>query len=160
MTRNATTTLDLPSLHRSTVGFDRLFDELGRQFANSTTSGYPPYNVIQLSEDEYQVSLAVAGFRMEDLSITKEKNVLRIEGMSPKEADDEGDQYTRYLHRGIAARNFTREFTIADHVEVVDATLELGMLHIHLKREVPEEYRPKKISISNGNTKTLGNETE
>lgn len=160
MTRHSTTTLDLPSLHRSTVGFDRLFDELGRQFANSTTSGYPPYNVVQLNEDEYQVSLAVAGFQMDDLSIVKEKNVLRIEGMIPKDVEAEGDQYTRYLHRGIAARNFTREFTIADHVEVVDATLELGMLNIHLKREVPEEYRPKKISISNGNTKTLGNETE
>lgn len=154
MTRHATTTLDLPSLYRSTVGFDRLFDDLNRQFANSTT-GYPPYNVIQVNEDEYQVSLAVAGFRMEDLTITKEKDVLRIEGASPKD-----DSETQYLHRGIAARSFTREFTLADHVDVVDATLELGMLTVHLKREVPDEYRPRQISISNGNTKTLGNTAE
>ena len=137
------TTLDLPSIHRSFIGFDRLFDEMETRFANSQSQGYPPYNIAQLSEDEYMISIAVAGFGMDNLDITKDKNVLRIEGTSPK-----GDENVNYLHKGIGGRNFRREFTLADHVEVEGATLELGMLNIHLKREVPEELQPKKIAIS------------
>jgi len=137
------TTLDLPSLHRATIGFDRLFNEMERQFANSTSQGYPPYNIVQLNDDEYMISVAVAGFGMDNLDIVKDKNVLRIEGTSPK-----GDEGVTYLHKGIGARHFRREFTLADHVEVTGATLELGMLNIHLKREVPEALQPKKIAIS------------
>ena len=142
------TTLDLPSLHRATIGFDRLFDEMERKFANSPNSqGYPPYNIAQINEDEYMISLAVAGFGMDNLDITKDKNILTVEGTSPK-----GDENVNYLHKGIAGRNFRREFTLADHVEVEGATLELGMLNIHLKREVPEELQPKKIAINAGQT--------
>jgi molecular chaperone IbpA len=138
------TTLDLPSLHRATIGFDRLFDEMERKFANSPNSnGYPPYNIAQINEDEYMISLAVAGFGMDNLDITKDKNILTIEGTSPK-----GDENVNYLHKGIAGRNFRREFTLADHVEVEGASLELGMLNIHLRREVPEELQPKKIAIT------------
>ena len=137
------TTLDLPQLHRATIGFDRLFNELDRQFANSTSQGYPPYNIAQINEDEYMISLAVAGFGMDNLDITKDKNILRVEGTSPK-----GDEQVNYLHKGIGNRNFRREFTLADHVEVVSAGLDLGMLNIHLKREVPEELQPKKIAIT------------
>ena len=141
-------TLDLPSFHRATIGFDRLFDELERSFANSPNgNGYPPYNIAQINEDEYMISLAVAGFGMDNLEITKDKNVLRVEGTSPK-----GDEEVNYLHKGIGGRNFRREFTLADHVEVQGATLELGMLNIHLKREVPEELQPKKIEINAGYT--------
>ena len=136
------TTLDLPQLHRATIGFDRLFNELDRSFANSQSQGYPPYNIVQIDEDEYMISLAVAGFGMDNLDITKDKNILRVEGISPK-----GGEEVNYLHRGIANRNFRREFTLADHVEVVSASLELGMLAIHLKHEVPEELQPKKIVI-------------
>ena len=142
------TTLDLPNFHRATIGFDRLFDELERSFANSPNgNGYPPYNIAQINEDEYMISLAVAGFGMDNLSIEKDKNVLKVEGTSPK-----GDEKVNYLHKGIGGRNFTREFTLADHVEVVNANLELGMLNIHLKREVPEELQPKKIEINSGLT--------
>jgi molecular chaperone IbpA len=137
------TTLDIPSLHKATIGFDQLFNELDRQFANSTTQGYPPYNIAQINEDEYMISLAVAGFGMDNLDITKDNNVLRIEGTSPK-----GDEDVNYLHKGIAGRNFRREFTLADHVEVEGATLDLGMLNIHLKREIPEELQPKTIKIA------------
>jgi molecular chaperone IbpA len=137
------TTLDLPSFHRATVGFDRLFNEIERQFANSASGGYPPYNIVQVNDDEYVISVAVAGFGMDNLEITKDKNVLRIEGLSPK-----GDETVTYLHKGIGGRNFRREFTLADHVEVEGATLELGMLNIHLKRYVPEELQPKKIAIT------------
>ncbi len=137
------TTLDLPSFHRATIGFDRLFNEMERQFANSTSQGYPPYNIVQVNDDEYVISVAVAGFAMDNLDITKDKNVLRIEGVSPK-----GDETVTYLHKGIGGRNFRREFTLADHIEVEGATLELGMLNIHLKRYVPEELQPKKIAIT------------
>jgi molecular chaperone IbpA len=137
------TTLDLPSLHRATIGFDRLFNELDRQFANSQTSGYPPYNIAQVTDDEYVITLAVAGFGMDNLDITKDKNILTIEGTSPK-----GDENVNYLHKGIAGRNFRREFTLADHVEVESASLENGMLNVYLKREVPEELQPKKIAIT------------
>ena len=137
------TTLDLPSFHRATIGFDRMFNELERSFANSQSQGYPPYNIAQINEDEYMISLAVAGFGMDNLDITKDRNVLRIEGTSPK-----GDEKVTYLHKGIGGRSFRREFTLADHVEVEGATLELGMLNIHLKREVPEALQPKKIAIN------------
>ena len=138
------TTLDLPTFHRATIGFDRMFDELERAFTNSQQGqGYPPYNIVQINEDEYMISIAVAGFGMDNLEITKDKNILRVEGTSPK-----GDEDVNYLHKGIGGRNFRREFTLADHVEVVNASLELGMLNIHLKREVPEELQPKRIKIT------------
>ena len=139
------TTLDLPHLHKATIGFDRLFNELERGFANSPNgNGYPPYNIAQINEDEYMISVAVAGFGMDNLSIEKDGNILKIEGVAPK-----GDEHVNYLHKGIGGRNFRREFTLADHVEVVNATLELGMLNVHLVREVPEALKPKKIAINN-----------
>ena len=137
------TTLDLPNFHRATIGFDRLFDEMEARFANSASNGYPPYNIAQINEDEYMISLAVAGFGMDNLEITKDGNILRVEGTSPK-----GDENVNYLHKGIGGRSFRREFTLADHVEVQNASLELGMLNIHLKREVPEELQPKRIKIT------------
>jgi len=142
MTRHMTT-LELPALQGATIGFDRLFNELDRQFANSKSGGYPPYNIAQINEDEFMISLAVAGFGMDNLEVIKDGNTLRIEGTSPK-----GDEEVNYLHKGIAERNFRREFTLADHVEVENATLDLGMLNVHLKREVPEELLPKSIKIN------------
>jgi len=140
------TTLDLPNFHRATIGFDRLFNEMESRFANSASNGYPPYNIAQINEDEYMISLAVAGFGMDNLEITKDGNILKVEGTAPKGGED-----VNYLHKGIGGRNFRREFTLADHVEVQNAGLELGMLNIHLKREVPEELQPKKIAITDWN---------
>jgi molecular chaperone IbpA len=121
-----------------------MFNELERSFANTPNSqGYPPYNIAQINDDEYMISIAVAGFGMDNLDITKDGKILRIEGTSPK-----GDEEVNYLHKGIGARNFRREFTLADHVDVANAGLELGMLNVHLKREVPEELQPKKIKIN------------
>ena len=136
------TTLDIPSLHRATIGFDRMFNELNREFANSKTQGYPPYNVVEINEDEYMISLAVAGFGMNNLDITLEKNVLTVEGTTPPGGED-----VNYLHKGIGGRNFRRQFTLAEHIEVEQAGLELGMLNIHLIRNVPEAQKPKKITI-------------
>ena len=142
------TTLDLPHFNRATIGFDRLFNELERGFANSPNgSGYPPYNIAQINEDEFMISIAVAGFGMDNLSITKDQDQLKIEGTAPK-----GDESVNYLHKGIGGRNFRREFTLADHVNVADATLDLGMLNVHLKREVPEALKPKTIKINDGLT--------
>tara|TARA_B110000858_G_scaffold196141_1_gene254206 strand:- start:2725 stop:3201 length:477 start_codon:yes stop_codon:yes gene_type:complete len=135
-------TLNLPDFHRATVGFDRMFNELNREFANSKSQGYPPYNVVQESDDEYTISLAIAGFSMHDLDITLEKNVLTIEGTSP-----EVPEGRNYLHKGIGNRNFRRDFTLAEHMEVDSADLENGMLHINLVRNVPEAQKPKKIDI-------------
>jgi len=143
------TTLDLPSIHRHFVGFDRMFDEMDRLFENSANkgTGYPPYNIAKLNDNEFMISLAVAGFGMDNLDITKDKDTLKIEGTAPK-----GDDEVNYLHRGIGGRNFRREFTLAEHVDVHNAELTNGMLNIHLKREVPEELQPKKIEINAGKT--------
>lgn len=138
-----TRTFDLTPFTRNTIGFDRLFDELDRQFANSSTAGYPPYNIAAINDNEYMISLAVAGFGMDNLEITKDGNLLTVEGTPPK-----GDEETRYLHKGIAGRGFRRQFTLADHVEVESADLELGMLNIHLVRRIPEELQPKRIAIN------------
>ena len=146
------TTLDLPHIHKQFIGFDNLFNEMDRVFENSVNKnqGYPPYNIAQINDNEYMISLAVAGFGMDNLEITQERDVLRIEGTAPK-----GDEHVNYLHKGIGGRSFRREFTLADHVEVYSANLELGMLNIHLKREVPEALQPKKIKIQDNNGLTL-----
>ena len=137
------TTLDLPHFHRATIGFDQLFNEIERGFANSPNgNGYPPYNIVQMNDDEYMISLAVAGFGMDNLEIEKDGKMLHIVGTAPK-----GDEDVNYLHKGIGGRAFRREFTLADHVEVSNASLELGMLNVHLTREVPEALKPKKIKI-------------
>ena len=140
MTRN---TFDLTPFHRATVGFDRLFDELDRQYANSANVGYPPYNILKLDENNYTIELAVAGFSMDELNITQTRNELLVEGIPyTKETNNPG-----YLHKGIANRSFKRVFALADHVEVKSAMLELGILKIDLERVVPEELKPRKISI-------------
>jgi molecular chaperone IbpA len=134
---------DLTPLNRATVGFDRMFSDLERQFANSNTSSYPPYNVVEISDNEWMISIAVAGFAQNNLDITLDKNLLTVEGIAPR-----GDEDVNYLHKGIGGRNFRRVFTLADHIEVANAHLELGVLNIHLVRKVPEELQPKKIAIN------------
>jgi len=109
-------------------------------------TNYPPYNIVQINEDEYMISLAVAGFSQDNLSVTKEKNFLIIDGTLGMNTVE--NEAINYLHKGISERDFRREFKLADHVEIENAHLELGILSIHLKREVPEEQKPKKISIS------------
>ena len=97
------TTLDLPNFNRATIGFDRMFNELNQQFANSKSQGYPPYNIAQMDDDEYMISIAVAGFGMENLDITKDGNILKVEGTAPG-----GDEDVNYLHKGIGGRSFRR----------------------------------------------------
>ena len=149
-------TFDLTPLRRATIGFDGLFNDLNRQFTNSVNNGYPPYNIVKNDEDNYVIELAVAGFSMDELSITLDKNELIIEGKpTMKEFGDEehiewkqNEEPQHYIHKGIANRNFIRTFKLAEHVVVKNATLELGILRINLERQVPEELQPKKIAIT------------
>lgn len=143
MTRELTLrALDIPTIHKFGIGFDGLIDEMLRINAQQSSSNYPPYNIVQINDDEYMISLAVAGFGPDNLSVTKEGNYLVIEG-SPTYPLDE----INYLHKGISTRSFRREFKLADHVDIENCNLELGILSIHLKREIPEEQKPKKIEI-------------
>ena len=135
---------DIPSIHKFAVGFDSMFDELMRVSNQQSTQNYPPYNVVKHNEDKFVIELAVAGFREGDINVTVEKNQLTIEGEQAVDIDNN----VEYLHRGISARSFTRTFTLADYVEVVDASVTNGILAITLERKVPEELQPKKIAIT------------
>ena len=137
---------DIPALTKFGIGFDNMFDELMRVSAQQSSTNYPPYNIVQINDDEYTISLAVAGFGLDNLSVTKDKNFLIIEG---KEYQPDSEKIVpNYLHKGISNRDFRREFQLADHVEISNAHLELGILSVHLKREVPEEAKPKTIAIT------------
>lgn len=144
MTRELTLrALDIPTIHKFGIGFDDFFDEMIRINAQQSGSNYPPYNIVQITEDEYSISLAVAGFGPDDIDVTKEGNYLIIEGRPVVNLDE-----INYLHKGISNRSFRREFKLADHVEIENANLELGILSIHLKREIPEDQKPRKIAIN------------
>lgn len=137
---------DIPAIHKFGIGFDNMFDELMRVSAQQGSTNYPPYNIVQINEDEYMISVAVAGFGHDNLSVTKDKKFLIIEG---KEYQSDSEKIVpNYLHKGISNRDFRREFQLADHVEISNAHLELGILSIHLTREVPEEAKPKTIAIT------------
>jgi molecular chaperone IbpA len=142
MTTYTITTFDLPTLSRNAVGFDRLFNELGRSFANSKTDNYPPHNIVQIDETHYAIQLAVAGFSEDELDIEYKDNVLIVKGEKK-----EKEEYT-YHYRGISSRNFTRSFPLADHMEVRGATVVNGILAISVEHIVPEEDKPKKIAIT------------
>ena len=137
--------VDFSLLYRSTVGFDRLFnllDNMGQP--EQSAPAYPPYNIERTGENAYRISMAVAGFGESDLEIEAKENTLLVKGNQQKNEEDEGEM----LFRGIAARNFERRFQLADHVEVRNAHLENGLLHIELVREIPEAMKARKIEIS------------
>lgn len=138
------TTIDLTPLYRSTVGFDRMASLLDSAMRREQgTPGYPPYNIEVVGEDRYEITLAVAGFSDEELSIEVENGVLTVKG---KKSGSEEDR--QYLHQGIATRSFARKFNLADHVEVQNAATENGLLRIKLLREIPEAMKPKTIAIN------------
>ena len=137
-------TLDFAPLYRSTVGFDHLsslLDSVNRGETNQTS--YPPYNIELTDKDQYQITMAIAGFEEGELDIQTEKGTLTVVGQKA------GEEATgrNYLHQGIAARNFERRFQLADHVEVTTARMAHGLLYIDLVREIPEAMKPKKITI-------------
>jgi molecular chaperone IbpA len=139
---------DIPALTKFGIGFDNMFDELMRVSAQQSSTNYPPYDIVQVNDDEYMISVAVAGFGYDDLAVTKDKKILVIEGKHSRETVENEDSTAKYLHKGISERSFRREFQLADHVEITGAHLELGILSIHLKREIPEEAKPKTIAIT------------
>lgn len=136
---------DLTPLYRSTVGFDR-FARMLDEASSFETPAYPPYNIERVDEDEYRITMAVAGFGPEDISIEVKGNSLTLTG---KKAGD-AEATSEYLHQGIAARAFERRFQLADHVEVKGASMEHGLLHVSLKREIPEALKPRTIAINAG----------
>jgi molecular chaperone IbpA len=140
---------DLSPLYRSTIGFDRLAGMLDELSAFEAPA-YPPYNIEKLGEDEYRITMAVAGFGESDLNIELKQNVLTISG---KRTERQGTG--ELLHQGIASRGFERRFQLADHVEVAGADLENGLLHVTLKREVPETMKPRAIPINGKAQKTI-----
>jgi molecular chaperone IbpA len=135
---------DFSPFRRSTVGFDRLFDLLENSAAGQAGENSPPFELVQLDDNHYRISLAVAGFRPDDIDITAQQNVLIVSG---RKAEEDGKGF---IHRGIANRSFERRFGLADHVQVRDADLRDGMLSIDLVREIPEAMKPRKIRIGDG----------
>jgi len=146
-------TFDLAPLYRSTVGFDRLFSMLD---GFESTPGYPPYNIERTGENDYRVTVAVAGFGESELSIEAKENTLTIKGNKQVKQEQNGD----VLYQGIAARAFERIFQLADHVQVKNASLENGLLHVDLVREIPEAKKPRQIPIGNGKTKAQVTDTK
>ncbi|WP_226554769.1 Hsp20 family protein [Celeribacter naphthalenivorans] len=141
---------DLAPLYRATVGFDQIADLMDRVLTQEVSQpSYPPYNIEKTSDDAWRISLAVAGFSTEDIAIEQRENALVI---TARKADSDEEKAKTYLHRGIATRAFERRFTLAEHVRVTGASHENGMLHIDLKRVVPEALKPRRIEIAGPNT--------
>jgi molecular chaperone IbpA len=149
---NPMRTLDFAPLYRSVVGFDRLADLLQTASADAAT-GYPPYNIERIDDNAYRIDIAVAGFRPEELEIEVKENLLTVQGH--KSANDEG---RRFLHRGLAERNFERRFQLADYVVVTSADLSDGLLSIALKRELPEALKPRRVEIGSGKSTLIEGE--
>ena len=143
-------TIDFSPLYRSAVGFDRLADLLEAASRSEAPTGYPPYNIETVGENAYRIEIAVAGFKPEELNLEVKENLLTVTGR--KAANDEAK---RYLHRGLAERNFERRFQLADYVIVTDANLADGLLSISLKRELPEALKPRRVEISTGSSTGL-----
>jgi molecular chaperone IbpA len=138
------TTFDFAPLWRSTIGFDHLADLVDSTLRQSSEDNYPPYNIERSGEDHYRISLAVAGFGVDDISVTAEQNALTIEGKKPEATARE------YLYQGIAARPFRRVFNLADYVQVKRASFQDGLLVIDLIRELPEAMKPRRVQIATG----------
>jgi molecular chaperone IbpA len=132
---------DWTPLWRSTIGFDRLFDVLD-EVQRTSEETYPPYNIERTGENRFQISVALAGFTPEEVALTVEQNVLTLEGRKTEREEK------HFLHRGISARSFKRQFTLADHVEVKGASFENGLLIVDLVREIPEAMKPRRIAIN------------
>ena len=146
-------TIDFSPLYRSTVGFDRFANLLDAALRTDSTSasGYPPYNIESTDENNYAITLAVAGFAEDELEIEVEKGVLSVRGVKTA---NEKDQHN-YLYKGIATRNFERKFNLADFVEVKGANLSNGLLTVSLLKRIPEEMKPKRIAINGDNDKVI-----
>lgn len=140
------TNLDFAPLYRSSVGFDRMFNLLESASRVQSIDNWPPYDIVKIGDDDYQITMALAGFTDDELAITYEPNLLIVEGQKA------GEEERQYLHRGIAGRTFQRRFELADHVKVEGASLNNGLLTVTLKREIPEAKKPRRIEIGTVNS--------
>ena len=141
-------TFSLTPLFRHSVGFDRLDNMLDRVVDNDKNApGYPPYNIEKTSDDQYRITMAVAGFKLNDIKIMVHGDLLSVNG---EHAVEKPPEEISFLYKGIANRSFNRKFNLADHVKVIDATMEDGLLKIELTREIPDEAKPRTIEISHG----------
>ncbi|KZN44916.1 Hsp20 family protein [Pseudoalteromonas luteoviolacea] len=139
-------TVDLSPLYRSFIGLDHLASLMdSAQRSSEKQSGFPPYNIEALDEDKYQITMAVAGFSEQELSLQSENNTLIVTG---EKSDKDAQQERKFIHQGIAERNFERKFQLGDHIKVLGAELENGLLVIDLEREIPEAMKPRKIEIA------------
>lgn len=146
------TSFDFAPLYRSAIGFDHLASLLDSISSNDrAANGYPPYNIELIKDDSYRITMAVAGFSDDDITVEVENNTLTVSSVREENREDTGKNY---LYRGIAERNFRRQFKLADHIKVTGAQMQNGLLHIDLVREIPEAMKPRQIAI-NGNTKRL-----
>jgi len=141
-----TTTFDFSPFFRSSIGFDRVFNLLENAGQAPSTDSWPPYDIVKTGDDDYRIAMAVAGFAREEVEITQERNLLVVRGAKAEPKSDAA----QYLYRGIANRAFEQRFELADHVQVTAGGLENGMLTIALKREIPEEKKPRKIQVVSG----------
>ena len=142
---------DLSPLYRSTIGFDRLVSLLdGVSGFENEASTYPPYNIERLGDNEYRITMAVAGFSKDEVTVEVKESSLTVRGQKSEDKEER-----QFLHRGIAARAFDRRFQLADHVEVTGADLKDGLLHVDLKRDLPERMKPRQIAVGNGSPKTI-----
>jgi len=135
-------TYDVSPLFRSSVGFDRLFDLLTQAERAEASTAWPPYNIEKVADDQYRITMAVAGFTQDEIELTQHDTTLLVSG---QRKDQEGEH--QYLHRGIAGRGFRQTFNLAEHVKVAGATMENGLLTVELQREVPEALKPRRITI-------------
>lgn len=134
-------TVDFTPLYRNAIGFDRLFNMMEANSAKNSSGGYPPYNIEQKDENHFRITMAVAGFAEEQLDLTQKENMLIVKG------ERKAEEGKNYVYQGIAERDFERKFQLADYVKVVGASMENGLLHIDLEREIPEAMQPRKIEI-------------
>ncbi|BCL68068.1 heat-shock protein Hsp20 [Vibrio nigripulchritudo] len=137
--------VDFTPLYRNAIGFDRLLNLMEANSAKNSSGGYPPYNIEQKDENNYRITMAVAGFAEEHLELTQKENMLIVRG------ERQAEEGKNYVYQGIAERNFERKFQLADYVKVVGATMENGLLHVDLEREIPETMKPRKIAINGKN---------
>ena len=134
----------MDALSRALIGFDQMFDQMERRYSNSVSNNYPPHNILKTGENQYEIQIAVTGFEKSEISVTVENNVLVVQGET--QTSNENAEIV-YLHRGLATRDFVREFPLAEHIEVVGAETKNGMLTIKLVRNIPESAKPKIIDI-------------
>ena len=136
----------MDALSRALIGFDQMFDQMERRYSNSVSNNYPPHNILKTGENQYEIQIAVTGFEKSEIAVTVEANVLTVKGEGAESVRHEQPEIV-YLHRGLATRDFVREFPLAEHMEVAGAEIRNGMLIVKLIRNIPESEKPRVIDI-------------